>query len=488
MKTRFAYIISCIVAAAVLSSCDKDYVPEKQITSTFTIKLAVDGSSTTTKTTGSERDEALEEESYISSVRLFSVAANLSSITEITEFEFSPGSSIIEASIPSTCSSGLLYVIANCPDWLTINTDSYSDFVGSYSGQNSNIPDLWADNNFMMVNVQNRATEAGVDKAGIPYDLADGNEAEVRLERLAVKINAAPSESINYRPLWTSVTGNGIVYSVTTMNIDGVALLNCVNSFNLVQQWDKGEGWTADGCAEQILVSPSSNKTYSLTGGYYDTVPSSLVFYPTDKTYYCLENNSPIYDILDDGTTLDFVPGTKMKGRVTALVFRVQAKIASRFDSEVIINEPLYVEEDEHTWTEITTKAGSTDEQARTFFRYKGLCYADASLLPAKAREGVEDLSDYNALRENGVSVYEGGYMYYTYWIEDTNYTDGGKHYLSVMRNTYYDLTVNSIDAFGDDLPCGEYIGTDPILLANPKISVSLKILDWTDVSAHYTL
>ena len=485
MKTRLAYIFACLCAAAVLSSCDKDPVPAKHMEANLTVKLMVENTPAT-KTTGSETEADLDTESYISSVRLFSVASDLSSVTEITELEFTPGSNTIKATIPSDRATGLLYVIANCPSWLTIDTSSYANFVGSYSGANANIPSLWADNNFMMVNLQNGITDS-TDKAGVAYDTNSSLSPIVHLERLAVKIKAEPSESINCLPLRTNVMGNDCIYTVMSMAMDGVALLNCVNSFNLVQSWAQAKNWTADGCVEQILQSPSYSTDYSRTDGYYDNVPANLTFYPMDKVFYCLENDSPVYDILTDKTYSDYVAGTKMKGRVTALVFRVQVKTASEFNSEVIINEPLYPDPYEGDWT-IITRAGSTDEEARTLFMYKGLCYADVSLLPESAKQGISGLTDYAKLRENGVSVYEDGYMYYTYWIEDTNYTDGGESYLSVMRNTSYNFTVNSIDSFGDDIPCGEYIDTDPILKATPKIKVSLKILDWNDVSAHYTL
>lgn len=486
MKTRLAYIFACICAAAILSSCDKDPVPARHSETNLTVKLVVDNESATTKTTGSETEADLSTESYISTVRLFSVASDLSSVTEITDLEFTAGGNTVKATIPSTLATGLLYVIANCPSWLTIDTSSYATFVGSYSGANADIPGIWADNNFMMVNVQNGITD-GTDKAGVAYDISSSLSPTVHLERLAVKIKAEPSESINCLPIGNKIIGNGKEFSVMSMNVDGVALLNCVNSFNLVQSWAEAKNWTEDGCAEQILQSPSYSPDYVRTSGYYDNDPANLTFSPVETVFYCLENNSPIYDILTDKTYSDYVAGTKMKGRVTALVFRVQVTTASEFTSEVIINEPLIPDPYNGNWT-IITKAGDIDEEARTFFMYKGLCYIDASLLPEKAREGISGPTDYAKLRENGVSVFENGYMYYTYWIEDTNYTDDGEAYLSVIRNTSYDFTVNTIEAFGDDVPCGQYISTDPILKANPKIRVSLKILDWNDVSAHYTL
>ena len=82
--------------------------------------------------------------------------------------------------------------------------------------------------------------------------------------------------------------------------------------------------------------------------------------------------------------------------------------------------------------------------------------------------------------------MYEDGVMYYTHYIEDQNYTAADSeqaqvNYQSVMRNTIYGLTVNSVKNIGDDIPGGWNPDTDPEDPTTPKtyLVVECQVNPW---------
>lgn len=501
MNKIFRHIIILSLAVLGLSACTKDTFRDRNATLSLDIRVVSSG----TKTTGSGTIDGTEAEAYtdIDHLRLFLVPAGSSgtpaddaAVTEISSSDFFEEDGKVKVFLSASYKGGwLLFAIANWPSGISLNTTTYADFIGTYSSTSSNLQSIWTDYNFLMVNRQNETDGC----AGVPIDLDEQSlDVTVYLERVAVKIIARDSDMIDFAPYHTAVVGTDNSYAVSSMEIKQVALLNCVNSFYLTQRW--AEPVTG----EQSLVTPSSSLDYSLADGYYYKTPSGtsadLVWVDLGTPMYCLENNSPLYadfDFTGDDYLLDkkafAIDGTKMKGRVTGVVFKAQFKVASGFKSGLGTDPVDPDDGDPGVWNE--TKALGAEEEAKTLYKYKSTYFADTDAMLARFADdftGV-DMNDFAALRAKGVNIYENGYVYYTYWITDPNYTytvgAESRPQIAVMRNTCYDLVVTNVSAFGDEMPCtAEYNPQDPLDTKYPKISLSIKITDWDDEDYHYNL
>lgn len=88
-----------------------------------------------------------------------------------------------------------------------------------------------------------------------------------------------------------------------------------------------------------------------------------------------------------------------------------------------------------------------------TFYRYNGTCYA--SLNDIKNVIGDQSISD-NNLSQFGITKYQGGNCYYTYWIkhaEDGNDTTVSPMEYAIVRNNIYQINVTGINDIGTVTP-----------------------------------
>lgn len=469
MKSRYILTIICAMTGIILSSCDNRIEDDKPV-SGLRISLSVDG--TSTKAT----EAATASESKISTADLYMCKADAShsgfcKVDAVLDSD----TNTLTADVSDMVGTWLVYVVANCPSWLELDDTDYDSFLTSVSDVKSNLAAIWTSDNFMMFNTYD-STEAGVE---VSLD-AMTSTYTVHLQRVAVKVVPESDDFIDFAPYHTVVPGSTDTWVISGIRLDGAALLNCVNTFNLLQQK-----------ASDKVVTPSSVETYSLTDGYYDVVPASVTFSEPDATtnefapLYCLENNSPLYSEFTDeeikAEALYAITGTKMKGRVTAVIFRAQVSLANGFDSGADL-DPLEKDPTNGQWD--NTKAGGHIDEPRTFYRYKNSYFADLEILKTTyPTEFTASTYDAATLRGMGVNVYENGHMYYTYYIKDID------NDYSVTRNTCYRLKVNTIASFGDEVPGGSgYVRTDPIDVKEPVLGVSLVIADWDEVVSDKTL
>lgn len=87
------------------------------------------------------------------------------------------------------------------------------------------------------------------------------------------------------------------------------------------------------------------------------------------------------------------------------------------------------------------------------FYRYNGKCYA--SLDDIKDVIGDQSISDYN-LSQFGITKYQDGICYYTYWIkhaEDGNETKVSPMEYAIVRNNIYQINVTGINDIGTVTP-----------------------------------
>lgn len=198
---------------------------------------------------------------------------------------------------------------------------------------------------------------------------------------------------------------------------------------------------------------------------------------------YCLENASPLY--IDFRTDFNKANGDLqnwysiweqllkdgMKNRITAVLFRVRAKIKN----DTHTTEDLKPDPNPGKWDRVNTRAENA-EGYRTFYTYNEYItpYLDELIAaePGLKGKGITASSSIKDLRNAGVRVYEDGYMYYIHWITDQNYQymwnyddeadEGDKfNFYAVMRNTRYEVKVSTVKRIGMDLPGREVLVRD---------------------------
>lgn len=141
----------------------------------------------------------------------------------------------------------------------------------------------------------------------------------------------------------------------------------------------------------------------------------------------------------------------------------------------------------------IFTTAGGTDG---TFYSYNGYVFktkAGARLYKAIATNTDGKAETVNAAfgtnaNDEDIQTYDKGYCYYTAWIKhnpDGEYMQQDKY--GVVRNFWYELTVNSIKKLGYSKPTYKD-PTDPDDKAEASIQVQVKIKKWRLVKQNVDL
>lgn len=509
MKTRFAYITLSVIAALVLSSCDKNEMPRPNDFGepNLIINLST-GSSPVTKAT---EDPASDKEKNIESVRIFLAKADANGepdtkapVLEIASNLFTMTDATINAKVFGTSGNyQLLYVLANCPSDLDIETKSYEEFIGSYKYVDKDVLDeFWTEDKFFMVNGVDMNTGSKDHNGGVFVDFSSTVNTSVTLERISAKIVADQDKYIDFSAKRQIVYGSDKDYVVSSAVIDSWALLNCVNSFNLIRK-----DTTELKQNNKVVLSPSTYTNYPVatipksykSDGYYYTNPAvsgntdgkptytELNFVPAGDSLYCLENNPEYYAVGYSKTSgkagAPSVSDSKMKGRVTAVIFRAQLLLADGFDADINIDEPIGITPGTGQWK---TKADT--KIVKTIYAYKNRMYSDKTALTT-ANANLAGLDD-AGLREKGVKIYDNGYMYYTYYLYKNDFTGTNvAPYYCVERNKCYRLTVTDVTSFGDDLPCDftNYDPEDPVDKAVPRIKVSVDVAPWEKTATQNT-
>lgn len=507
----FKTYITVLFAALLLHSCAESEISqeigiEEGSKVYITLSIPLNGGSST-RTEGDEYDPQTPEESKISTIRL--VLVNKEDKTQVYEvssgdMNWSASGNVYTSTIPVTgitLGTYYAYVIANAtPSGISLPEEgklAYDDIDRVYTLSNNSaegMNELSKANYFLMANKNNLPNSDF--RGGIEVTLTSKNGIsnpayiEIDLERLACKVSVGKFSDANLSIKNKHLTDNGdTYYTIDGMELTGIGLLNCTTQYNLIQHWTQGSSYETDPL-NLLLQSPSTiatDKAY-LTTGYYNRIseytnPASAPFKLSEEVLYCMENNSPYYENITSGNSpksgdLNAIPGTRMKGRTTGIIFRMQAHIKrSSTSNEDIIED----DQDPSPWEKtsgVTTRASLSSPKYTTFYKYKGMMYANNSALIAT--DSSLKGKTVNELRKAGVEVYENGIMYYIYWIQDNHYNDGDKPYYSVMRNAWYHVAITDIKNIGSDIPGGnDYNEEDPIDTEVRDLSVSLRCAEW---------
>ena len=385
-----------------------------------------------------------------------------------------------------------VYVIAN-PGSLSVST---GDNITTLQKTITSSADFATNGKFLMFSECNGTDKTGGQEITVSaendYDNPAKTASPIKLDRLAAKITYKQKEGgVDITAAESQLTAlEGITFN-------GFNLVNGIKDFYLQQHWSAA-AITTGVSHENTLLTPEVKNNAS--DNFYNRWDEFRTITKEDNgsytaaidlkgTYgagplYCMENNS--------GSTKDncFATGSDLNGNTTGVIFKAAAILTS-CDGLAGAN-CFYAYNGEYfaSLEAVQAKypAVFDDKDGLDNDRSEELAAAQTELTAAKAGTAdefatVKTISDFRVKYD--IHVYEDGVMYYTHYIEDQNYTaakDGQQvKYQSVMRNTVYGLTVNSVKNIGDDIPGGWNPDTDPEDPTTPKtyLVVECQVNPW---------
>lgn len=388
-----------------------------------------------------------------------------------------------------------VYVIAN-PGSLNVSAESN---ITELKETISSSADFAKDGKFLMFSECNGTDKTGGQAITVSaendYDNPAKAASPIKLDRLAAKITYTAA-SVNITAAQAQLTG------LTAITFNGFNLVNGIKDFYLQQHWSAAAPVTD---IEDPTPAPYVNTLLTPTvvnnaeADFYNRWDEFRTITKKDNgsytaaidlkgTYgagplYCMENNS--------GSTAGdcFATGSDLNGNTTGVIFKATAAVTG--SDGIAGTNCFYAYNGEY----FATLAAVQGKFPGAFDDKNGGTNAEAELKAAQdeltAAYGKTDatakeqaISDFRV--KYNIHVYEDGVMYYTHYIEDQNYTAanaGGQQvkYQSVMRNTVYGLTVNSVKNIGDDIPGGWNPDTDPEDPTTPKtyLVVECQVNPW---------
>lgn len=409
---------------------------------------------------------------------------------------------------PFTCTPGKykVYVLANYKN----SQRSLSPIIKGSTDMKmvfgiGDITKLYTENNFFMTNVSAPEEKDIVEKATGKEVNDDGTEktggknvnlVTVNVERAVSKVtfgNTADKLSFNIEE------GGNIIAKA---KLEGVSLINLNNKMFLVK----------DGTLAQNKPVTTNDWPYPVDPNYYKTKEdadyatyitdnftqkeASSFSAPSDAKFYCPENTMSAL--------------AQLNGQTTGVVYKVNYKPEGKYYTELaaengtdsysqMFEKVLALGDDVRdaaiTKTIFTTAEG-TDGTNGTFYSYNGYVFktkAGARLYKAIATNPGADAATVNTAFKNNesdddIQTYAEGYCYYTAWIK---HNPGGttmqQDKYGVVRNFWYELTVNSIKKLGYSKPTYKD-PKDPDDKAEASIQVQVNIKKWRWVKQNVDL
>lgn len=414
---------------------------------------------------------------------------------------------LIRVTEPFTCTPGSykVYVLANyknCQDKLSPIIKGSTDMKAVFGLDDYTI--LSKSGNFFMTNASTpteqtidkdatgNATKTEVDDAG--KEMTDG---KTNLNLLTVDVERAVSKvTFNQTTQSFEIKEGG--NTIATAELVGASLINLNKKMYLVK--DRQTATKKPVTGEWPYPKDPNYDQTSIDKDYCDenfyqtsaSVFSSLV--PATK-FYCPENT--------------MAAAAQLNGQTTGVVYKVKYTPKAKYYTELAAENgtdsyskmfeavlKLTGKDDAITNTIFTTAEG-TDGTDGTFYSYNGYVFktkAGARLYKAIATNTDGEATTVNAaFKTNGndddIQTYTNGYCYYTAWIK---HNPTSKIYLEqdkygVVRNFWYELTVNSIKKLGYSQPTYKN-PTDPDDKAEASIQVQVNIKKWRWVKQNVDL
>lgn len=360
---------------------------------------------------------------------------------------------------------------------------------------------LWKENNFFMTNtsapteqtIDKNATKTEVDDAG--KEMTDGktnlNLLKVDVERAVSKVTFGNSDT---QLSFDIKEGNN---TIATATLEGASLINLNKKMFLVKDETLAQNKPVITNDWPYPVDPNYNETsIDIATNFAQTTASEFTALKSAK-FYCPENTM---------TAL-----AQLNGQTTGVVYKVKYVPEGAYYTELaakngtdsyskMFEEVLKLGvgvKDEAITDKIFTEATAEDKTAGTFYSYNGYVFktkAGARLYKAIATNTDKDPKTVNTdfqgnVNDPDIQTYTNGYCYYTAWIK---HNPTSKIYLEqdkygVVRNFWYELTVNSIKKLGYSQPTYKS-PTDPDDKAEASIQVQVNIKKWRVVKQNLDL
>lgn len=408
---------------------------------------------------------------------------------------------------PFTCTPGKykVYVLANYKN----SQSSLSPIIKGSTDMKmvfgiGDITKLYTENNFFMTNVSAPEEKDIVENATGKEVNDDGTEktggknvnlVTVNVERAVSKVtfgNTADKLSFNIEE------GGNII---ATANLEGVSLINLNNKMYLVKH---GELATYKPVADAVdwpyPEDPNYYKTKEdadyatyITDNFTQEEASSFSA-PSDAKFYCPENTMSAL--------------AQLNGQTTGVVYKVNYKPEGKYYTELaaengtdsysqMFEKVLALGDNVRDAAITKTIFTDADKTDGTFYSYNGYVFksmAGARLYKAIATANTgDDAAAVNAAfktnaNDDDIQTYKEGYCYYTAWIK---HNPGGttmqQDKYGVVRNFWYELTVNSIKKLGYSKPTYKD-PKDPDDKAEASIQVQVNIKKWRWVKQNVDL
>lgn len=361
--------------------------------------------------------------------------------------------------------------------------------------------------NFFMTNVSapteqkidkdatGNATKTEVDDAGkeMTAGKTNLNLLQVDVERAVSKVTFNNTDK---QPFEIKVGDN----IIATATLEGASLINLNKKMFLVKDGTPAthkpstvtDAWPYP--KDPNYDQTSIDKNYCEAN--FEQRSATVFSAPNTATFYCPENTMDASAQLNGQTTgvvykVKYVPKdayyTELAKDGTDNYSKMFAKVLNLTGKEDAITDKIFTEAKNTDGTDITDG---------TFYSYNG--YVFRSLAGARLYKAIATNTDgkaetvNDAFKNNGndpdIQTYTEGVCYYTAWIKhnpDGEYMQQDKY--GVVRNFWYELTVNSIKKLGYSKPTYEK-PTDPDDKEEASIQVQVKIKKWRLVKQNVDL
>lgn len=402
---------------------------------------------------------------------------------------------------PFTCTPGTykVYVLANyknSQNALTPIIKGSTDMKAEFGL--TDIAKLSTTDYFFMTNtsapkakvIEKDATGKEVDDAG--KEMTDGktnlNLLTVDVERAVSKVTFGNSDT---QLSFDIKEGNN---TIATATLEGASLINLNKKMYLVKDGTLAQNKPVTTNDWPYPVDPNYNETsIDIATNFAQTSASEFTALKSAK-FYCPENTMEASAQLNGQTTgvVYKVKYTPKDGYYTELAAENGTDSYSQMFKKVL----ALTDKDPAITNTIFTTAEGTDGTDGTFYSYNGYVFktkAGARLYKAIATNPGADAATVNTAFTNNASdddiqTYAEGYCYYTAWIKhnpDGGYMQQDKY--GVVRNFWYELTVNSIKKLGYSKPTYKN-PTDPDDKAEASIQVQVNIKKWRWVKQNVDL
>lgn len=369
----------------------------------------------------------------------------------------------------------------------------------------SEIAKLYTKNNFFMTNVsapeaqeiKTDATDKEVDDAGteITGGKTNLNLLKVDVERAVSKVTF--NNDVDHLSFDIKQGDN----TIAKATLEGVSLINLNKKMYLVKEGTLAMNKPVVTNDWPYPKDPNYNET-SIDAAYCETNFEQRIAKdfsaPSEAKFYCPENTMEA--------------SAQLNGQTTGVVYKVKytpeddfyttLAAANGTDSYSQMFEKVLAlgeEKNAAITNTIFTTAEETDITDGTFYSYNGYVFkskAGACLYKAiatntddKAETVNKDFTKSMSENDKDIQTYKKGYCYYTAWIKHnpTSTVTMEQDKYGVVRNFWYELTVNSIKKLGYSQPTYKE-PTDPDDKAEAAIQVQVNIKKWRVVKQNLDL